>query len=409
MRIIAHEPVVVVQSTTEPICRGGCQDPDIHAVGKDLFMRYHAHIDSYEQVGARKGRPTYKSTDEGKTWKLLGDDEKIWAKTYAPLKNGDVYALFTNPSVKTKEYPPFDPRRERGENWLMGYSKGVYSKSEITPYIGEKAEYVFRAQRIRKGETEPVEEKVKVNWDGIGFVRIYNDLIGGPTIAGDFRQDEDGTIYLPVYGPYILPDGTLGSKRWSTHMLKSTDDGHTFDYVGTIRYREEYNDPDCIEIEGFNECAFEICDDGSFFVVMRSGSLSPFARGDKDHPAPKCFISRSYDKGKTWTRPEVFYDFGVLPRSIRIGGGFLLTSGRPGVFVRYCTDGNGKNWEEPLFLIKVPDEEVYSDYEQYTCTNNGICKTDERTVFIAYSDFKLKAPSGERAKSIIVRKLTLEP
>jgi hypothetical protein len=156
------------------------------------------------------------------------------------------------------------------------------------------------------------------------------------------------------------------------------------------------------------EAALEICDDGSFFMIMRSGSLSPFVIGDDDHPAPKCMITYSYDKGKTWTKPEIFYDYGVLPRSVKMNDGtILMTSGRPDVYVRACYDGKGKEWDDVIHVLDVPKEHQYNAYWEYTCSNNSLCVYDDTTAYLTYSNFQLKTPEGVRAKSIIVRKISI--
>ena len=86
----------------------------------------------------------------------------------------------------------------------------------------------------------------------------------------------------------------------------------------------------------------------------------------------------------------------------------ILSSGRPGVYLRYSGDGNLEEWTDPEFIIKVPEEDVYKAYYEYTCCNTDLCVYDENTAFLVYSDFQLKDKDGRRAKSIVVRKLTVE-
>ncbi len=237
---------------------------------------------------------------------------------------------------------------------------------------------------------------------------LYVDESLRRTGRGPIFCDKNGKMYMLTYTGYILPDGTLGSKRLCVHILISEDFGKDWYYLSTIPYLEEYNNPNCIDIEGFNETSLLFAEDGDIFAIMRSGSLHPFKKGDADHPAPKQYCARSSDGGKTW-KAEPFYDFGILPQTVKLEcGTTILVSGRPGVYVRSTDDPKFREWREPEFLVKVPEDEVYGEYYEYTCSNTGICAYDSNTAFITYSNFKLTAPDGKRAKSILVQKVTVE-
>ncbi|MCQ2386463.1 MAG: glycoside hydrolase, partial [Clostridia bacterium] len=206
-----------------------------------------------------------------------------------------------------------------------------------------------------------------VRWEGMPLMAAdtyMRKANGGLSVA----VDENGTVWTTAYGAHILPDGTLASKYCCCHVLRSDDNGHSWDYVNTIDYKEEYNNPNCIDIEGFNETSIMVAANGDLFFVIRSGSLHPFIKGDKDHPAPKFYCARSKDKGKTWD-VKPFYDFGVFPVSVRLKcGTTLLTSGRPGVYIRQCDDENLENWADPVFLLTVPEEDIYGAYYEYSCS-----------------------------------------
>ena len=108
--------------------------------------------------------------------------------------------------------------------------------------------------------------------------------------------------------------------------------GHTWEYVSHILYRESFNPPTAIDVEGFMECSLEFLKDGSCLAILRSGSLSPFVIGDDDHPAPIMMQTRSRDGCKTWEKPTYFYDYGVMPVTRMLADGtVLMAAGRPGV------------------------------------------------------------------------------
>ena len=157
------------------------------------------------------------------------------------------------------------------------------------------------------------------------------------------------------------------------------------------------------------ECSIEFLRDGSCVAILRSGSLSPFEIGDDEHPAPIMMKTHSYDGCKTWEKPEYFYDYGVLPVTRQFDDGtILLSSGRPGVYLRVTDDPSAREWSDAVLVVSVPKEDVYEKYYEYSCCNTSLVVTGPDTAMITYSDFTLNAPDGKRAKSIMVRKITVE-
>lgn len=410
-KIYLDKPVLVSQNPNEPMRAGGWQNPSIRNADGVLYIRFRGVKDAYENLDGANRNPVYRSTDGGATWEQEKNNAKAWAMAQKPIANGD-RVTFEGPGyiTETSAFPKPAPERS-GQNVKRPNFVGVYTNDEIRPFVGDEAlAHSLICRRIKKGTDEMEVHKCKVDWKNAkGNVLIYNGYVSiSQYLCGEYRVDKDGTIYMPASGMMLLPDGSLASRYSSMFFLKSTDNGYSWEYVGGIPYKEEYNVPNAIEVEGFMECCFEIAEDGSFFTIMRSGSLSPYVRGDDEHPAPKCFIAYSYDKGKTWTTPEVFYDYGILPRSTKLSDGtFLMTSGRPDVYIRLSKDKLGKDWGEVIHVLEVPEKDKYLAYEQYTCSNNGVCAYDDHTAFVTYSDLQAKTPDGVRANSIFVRKITI--
>ena len=409
-KITLGDPIIVSQNPNEPIRAGGWQNPSIRNLDGVLYIRFRGVKDAYENLDGANRNPVYRSLDGGHTWEHIKDHAMAWAMAQTPIANGD-RVTFTGPGyiTDTNGYPKPAPERS-GKNVLRPNFVGVYTDDELRPFVGDVLEHNIECYRIKAGTNEMVKHKCKVDWKNVkGSVLIYNGYISTSAyLCGEYRVDKDGTMYMPASGMMLNPDGSLASKYSCMFFLKSTDNGYSWEYVGGIPYKDEYNLPNAIEVEGFMECCLEIAEDGSFFTIMRSGSLSPYVRGDDEHPAPKCYIAYSYDKGKTWTTPEVFYEYGILPRSTKMPDGtFLMTSGRPDVYIRACYDGLGKKWEDVIHVLEVPEKDKYLAYEQYTCSNNGICAYDENTAFVTYSNFKLTTPEGVRANTIVVQKITI--
>ena len=141
-----------------------------------------------------------------------------------------------------------------------------------------------------------------------------------------------------VFAIGLSPDGRCDTEAWENVAKVACGVRHT---VGLLR-------------------------DGTCVAFLRSGSLSPFAIGDKDHPAPIMMQTRSHDGCKTWEKPEYFYDYGVLPVSRMLEDGTVLfASGRPGVYLRVSQDISADKWSDVYHVVEVPKEDFYSKYYEY--------------------------------------------
>lgn len=404
------EPIIVAQSTEEPVLFGGYQDPNIRK-GEDgtLYVRFNARRDSWLTFGEEEKNPVYKSIDGGESWSLAEKGQREWVCAGAKLPNGDIFYFREHAVLRKETLPELPPLPE--ERRLRTAGMSVYTVNELEPILGDRVAKEFKAYRIKAGTDEITEESCTVIWENMPVVLHHDGFLIRvfPHPALCMKTDAKGTLWMPVDAPAVNADGTLASFRRCTAMLRSTDMGHTWEYVSHILYEEEFNPPTAIDVEGFMECSVEFLRDGTCVAFLRSGSLSPFAIGDKDHPAPIMMQTRSRDGCKTWEKPEYFYDYGVLPVTRTLEDGtILLSSGRPGVYLRISEDSDARKWSDVCHVVKVPDEDVYGKYYEYSCCNTGLAVTGKNTAVIAYSDFTRFTPEGKRAKSIMVRKITIE-
>lgn len=402
-KVIMSEPVIVDQNTTEPILFGGQQFPVMRRKGDVLYIRFSGRKDSHETYGQYDKDPILRSFDEGKTWEKVTRYQE-WVEALPPLPNGDILQISELPVVRDlPELPP----THRTFNFF-DVDRFVYTADELAPLLGDRVSNVFKFLRIKAGTGEMVEEYATVNWKNMPLLYQQNVVIR-PHPDVQYKTDKNGTLWITCFAYSVAEDGSLPVDAYSVNLLRSDDMGHTWDYVSTVWYDPSLNHPHAHYVEGFNESALEFLDDGSMMLFLRSGSLHPFEPGDDDHPAPWLFITYSRDGGKTWETPQKFHDFGIRPYSLRMGcGTYLMTAGRPDVYIRTCDDPAGKEWSEPIYALRTPTEDRYKAYYEYSCFNNGILAWDDHTAFLSYSDFKLKTPKGERAKSIVIRKLTFE-
>jgi len=126
-------------------------------------------------------------------------------------------------------------------------------------------------------------------------------------------------------------------------------------------------------------------------------------------------LARSADNGFTWSAPERVASSSVTPHLVKLENGTVaLVFGRPGVHVRFSSDGC-RSWEALTSLIgKTAEEEVaagrdlldamYRDTVSYSNTRTVITGPDR--FLVLYTDFKY---GGERRKAIVVQEVIISP
>lgn len=198
---------------------------------------------------------------------------------------------------------------------------------------------------------------------------------------GDMRRLRDGSLVALTYPYYHVSQAIPYT---SAASYRSGDQGRTWEKVGQILY----NEPDCRR-DGFTEPALELLANGELFAVLRTTD---------GHGVGPMYRSYSADRGRTWSAPEAFTETGVLPRLLRLANGVLvLSSGRPGVDLRFSTD-HGRTWSPATELIPVPDRiKIQAD----SCGYTSLTALGKDRFLIAYSWFT--PPSGR--KSIYVREV----
>ncbi len=407
-KVVLHDPVIIAQSTTEPILFGGYQDPFIRRNEQgDLLVRFNARPDKIEYVGQEDANPVYKSTDGGKIWTQLTDTAVAeWAAAAPRQKNGESFTIRENkPIFEIDNLPPVGPERN---SHACCTDVIVYLADELAPLFGDRMAHEFLAYRKKAGSDEITEEICKINWDRLPAEYYPGKCVVLSGLNHNFKIDRDGVMWTTMSTSLVDDDGNLFSPYRSLVVFNSKDGGRNWDYVSAIPYCPEFNVPTAIDVEGFLEATLEFLDDGSAIAVMRSGSLSPFEVGDDDHPAPIMMWARSTDGCRTWTKPEKFYDYGILPRSYKLDcGTIILSSGRPGIILHVTHDPAAREWEH-IPVIEVPKEDIYPRYYEYTCCNTDVVVTGPNELYMTYSDFTLTTPDGVRAKSILVRRVTVE-
>ena len=373
------EPVVVAVAPKE-VGWGYYQFP---GVGRwddgTLSLTYSSAPDVAESYGAP--RAALVSTDGGKTW---GTHSGKWGGSGLLLPNGDRIAVSTPKPYKLVDLKLPEP---------AGVLVSAYGKQKYTMYRMDDLPLKLRTIRIARQKKDSDTRATEHSWVDDPRALRYSLREIFPIIWwGNVHLASDGSLIAGIYpGNMTREDGSLDPK-WHIFFYRSTDFGHSWKVQGRILYQPDLkSDPKGNEHDGFGEPAFEILDDGSLLCIMRTtdgAGIGPM------------YSSRSTDLGKTWSKPKVIAPNGVLPKLLKLENGVLvLSSGRPGVQVRFSTDG--KKWTEPLDFVPVTEKDPHKD----TCGYTSLLATGPDRFIIAYSQFKHATDDGLIRKAIIIREI----
>lgn len=371
------EPQIIAQSERNEEW-GFFQFPKIfRAANGNLLVYWQMREDSYTAYG-EEGYGVYMSSDEGETWGVLDRGYFIRGSRRYEFPNGNVLEVIDRKPKDVNSYTSFpDPVNTEPIN---GYN--FYYENELP---------------------EDLRGVYFVLWDKNSNVRdtIHSSIIDSGSLLrysiddkipmewwGDFREKGDGALVTGIYPVfYVNSEGKV--LNYTTSFYESKDWGHSWSCIGSIPQRKEYDGG-----EGYSEPTFVILNNGVYLCVMRTGSISPMVR------------SFSFDYGKSWSEPEPFTPNGVYPQLLLLDSGMLiLASGRPGLQLRFCIDGDGMTWTEPIEMMPIMNENGNIDVWGRSCGYPYIMPVDSNTLYMVYSDFKTKDINGEYRKSIIFRRI----
>lgn len=347
-----------------------------------LLVGYSVSPDAAESYGSPSAACI--SRDRGRTWTPYTGKREA---TGLLLPNGERIAVMT-----PKPYKEADLRLPKPVGNLTGtYGKQVYTMyrlSELQPMLR-----TVRLVRAAKGSKDWKPEHSALD-DPQALRYTLRGLF--PIVWwGDLRLAPDGSVLAGIYPGYRVTDDGKMDPKGGVFFYRSTDFGRSWKVQGRIPYQPDLKaDPRGNDRDGFTEPAFEILADGSLFCVMRTTD------GVGQGPM---YASRSRDLGKTWSKPVAIAPVGVLPRLLRLENGVLvLSSGRPGVEVRFCSDGIGKRWSQPYSIVPPGEGGKHT-----SCGYTHLLPTGPDSFMIVYSDFTHVNENGETRKAIKVREITV--
>jgi photosystem II stability/assembly factor-like uncharacterized protein len=292
----AKDPIQITVSKPWDIPRDDVKEtrPYLYDMGKGLLLMSVAQGPDafYEPYGLLK------STDAGKTW--------------TPIPGLD--QLDTTPL----------PVLRRPDGGILAVSRWTWLQPDGS-LLGKTVHLNADATKFEMSDNRIVLPK-----------EFTNESKGDQTVCErHIWNDDDGGATMVVWTRKNVkrPDGGSSIKRWS-HLMRTTDNGKTWNYFSTIGAGGE---PAVVRLSATEQTA----------VI----------RGDRDSQMKQMF---SRDGGKTWTNPVALEVGKVLPDLVLMSNGVLACSyGRPASCLMFSMDG-GKTW---------PSHHVISDKVGFNYTS----------------------------------------
>jgi hypothetical protein len=337
------------------------------------------------------------SADGAKTWHEEMPDSALIAGY--KLANGDMLRVVDPKPVKVSDLkmPP-----------AIGITNFKYRKTNFTFYrlndMPSGVNGIF-INRLAKNQTKWKLEQAKltdpkaVRYSSRGLVPVV--------WWGDIHTMKDGSLLAGVYPGYYLKDNGDIDKQMGVVFHRSTDNGHSWKIQGRIPFQADRSiDSMATDRIGFTEPTYEVLADGSLLCVIRSADGDGVTNGVGNGPM---YASRSTDMGLTWTKPVVIAAAGALPRMLHLKNGItVLTSGRPGVQLRFTKTGLNDSWTDACEMLPYESESTQLPY-LVSCGYTGLLATGPNRFLMIYSDFKHKTAAGEERKAIKIREIIVDP
>ncbi len=370
----------VIAVADKPMGWGYFQFPEITRSGDGaICANWHMAPDAAVGYGTEPGRAA--SRDGGKTWSPLMEAPD---PHHILLPNGDGLSVVWPAATPVEKLKLPEPLGVFKSNY-GGQPFTYYRHSDLPPELQG-----VPLRRKAKGSDRWLDERARLD-DPIALRYHFQGMF--PVLwLGDIRVVSDKSLVSAVYPGVRINDGKP-DPLWHTFVYRSTDSGHSWQVQGRLLYEGDPTaDPKHARRAGFTEPALEVLPDGSLLCVMRTTDgtgIGPMYR------------TRSTDLGRTWTKPIAFSKNGVLPRLLQLENGVLvLSSGRPGVQVRFSVDGKGEHWTKPFEMMShKPDAYGAS------CGYTNLLATGRDRFLLIYSDFRYITETGELRKAIKVREV----
>ncbi|MBD2753900.1 sialidase family protein [Spirosoma validum] len=365
-------------------------------VNGDLHAQWAMHPDDIRAYGLAANGSSV-SSDGGRTWQPITPDSSQLAGY--PLPNGDLLRVV-------------DPRPVQVTELAMPASLGKtafkYRKTNFTFYrlkdMPNPVKGIYLTRK-RAGQTQWKAEQAQL--DDARAVRYSSKELVPVVWWGDLHTLADSSLLAGVYPSYYLQDNGQVDKQMGVVFHRSRDGGHSWQFQGRIPFQADASiDSMATERIGFSEPTYEVLADGSLLCVIRSADGDGVTNGVGNGPL---YASRSYDQGRNWTKPVAIAPAGALPRLLRLANGItVLSSGRPGVQLRFMKSGVTQTWTDGFEMLPYESKQLELQY-LVSCGYTGLLATGPNRFLVIYSDFRYKNELNQERKAIKIREVTVNP
>ncbi len=404
------DPTVIFQAQKEDTHWGHYQFPRIyHTSTGAIYTSWSYHNDSiYEFETPGRAEASYAtSADGGKTWSLdTANGAIVYDPNKALMSNGRYFMGFSS----NKSYYEID------REVIAKYTPAIPVAKGAKIYLADEVEeYTFNLSgREMDPETGATYSfRATVNWPYMPLPVFYSPKTGNYTYVYPTENyftlsnytgiiAADDGLYFCMYTMGVdSKTGNAGrySGHYSVFVFHSSDCGRTWNYKSQVGmttkiYTEVNVNNNC---EGFTEPTITVMPDGSFVMLLRTGSNLP------------SYIVRSTDHCQTWSEPVKFDAFGVFPQLLTLDCGVTLAAyGRPKLHLRATSDTKGLDWEDPI-EIPLHEDPNSTDWNTKSCFYPFFLRIDETTAMMIYSEFLLPNADGQPRKAILVRTIKILP
>jgi len=335
-----------------------------------------------------------------------GSTDSADGKIYLPYgtaneEKGTGYALYSEDNGMTFEKKDSTPYRTEcfqklSDGKFVALASGSCTSRMIFNQSYGDLQFVMTVYRadsfedILEGRVTTKHTVVDIPGLTWGYGDSGNSGVGG-CITG-WRELSNGDIFVTMYGhtkdditlcPYFKEWGNYNFYLYSTWCIVSHDRGQTFEFVSPIADCQNFPIAD-INAEGYCEPDVTEIENGHLLAVIRTGGhniKSPL------------YACHSYDYGKTWDKPYEIYEWGVLPRILKMKSGRIaVATGHPDVFLLVSDDG-GITWSD-----KVTVQDDPGDWGMTTSGYSSIFESDDDVITVIYdASFEAKNDVSEDA------------
>ena len=434
IEIEVGEPTVIVQGIRpEEKLWGPYQFPRPYHLGDKIIVSVHVSSDGITTYA--DPYRWFESRDNGQTWKEIdasvadscgvllpsGDRISVPMQNSKPLDNW----TFMGFEYKTPDYDfniPADegmfpiPDGARGD--LFGGIVYTYRSERLAPSLRD-AKWLLK--RLPANGESVRTDTVNVEWPFLARVVHTKGGFREPVLKdifprGNLKVGPDGRVWVTAFSGegHINPENGQYSPYYSAELFVSDDDGHSFRQISHMEYPADGSNDYPYSSGGFSDSDIAFMPDGSMVWFFRSNWYG--TTGSEWSPM---YWSRSTDNAKTWSKPEIFAPYGTLPRLVSLECGVtMVVYGRPGIFIQATADRSGRRWDSPVTIMTdadrsslaniVKETPVFHEYDG-AGGNPELIAVSPTEALLIYSDFYYPDEDGIKRKSILCRKISVNP